>query len=245
MKSSSNLRHRKDSTSEDSRPSRVGWLMTLGLCIVAGVWPSAGLAQPSTLTNYSVSLSIPDNDPSGISSTKTFSSGITFMSNLKVTLQISGDYNGDLYAYLTHGSGFTVLLNRVGRTAADPFGYADSGFDVTFDDSAANGDIHSYQATSDPAGGTLTGIWAPDGRNIDPANAFDTTPRSTFLNSFAGMDPNGDWTLFIADLSPAGTSVLDNWGLEAVGVVPEPATWGLLLFGSGALVMLARRRRGA
>ena len=32
-----------------------------------------------------------------------------------MTLNLSGGWNGDLYAYLVHNSGFAVLLNRVGR----------------------------------------------------------------------------------------------------------------------------------
>src|SRR2546423_205875 len=57
---------------------------------------------------------IPDGSLNGLSDTRTLS-GISQpqISDVKVTLNLSGGYNGDLYAYLSHGStGFAVLLNR-------------------------------------------------------------------------------------------------------------------------------------
>ena len=75
-------------------------------------------------------------------------------------LQLSGGYNGDLYANVQHGSGMSVLLNRVGVTDGEPFGYDDSGMNVTFADSAA-ADIHYYQAAASP-GITGGASWQPD-----------------------------------------------------------------------------------
>ena len=52
---------------------------------------------------------------------------IVSLTSVVISASISGTpdadpraFNGDLYAYLTHGSGFSVLLNRVGRTARRP-----------------------------------------------------------------------------------------------------------------------------
>ena len=50
------------------------------------------------------------------------------ITDVTVTLNISDGYNGDLYAYVAHGPGFVVLLNRVGLAASRPFGYGDAGF---------------------------------------------------------------------------------------------------------------------
>ena len=63
---------------------------------------------------------VPDGNSTGWSDTRNLS-GIAQNSilDLNVTLQLSGGWNGDLYAYLTHGTGFSVLLNRVGRTGSD------------------------------------------------------------------------------------------------------------------------------
>jgi hypothetical protein len=69
----------------------------------------------------------------------------------------------------------------------------------------AAGDIHQYRFTlsgseTTPLGGPLTGIWTPDGRVVDPDLVLNTDPRTALLGSFNGLDPNGEWTLLIADL---------------------------------------------
>src|SRR5690242_4320481 len=62
---------------------------------------------------------IPDANPTGWSDTRNvdwngqFGSGSWNITDVNVVLNVSGGYNGDLYAYLVHGSGFAVLLNRV------------------------------------------------------------------------------------------------------------------------------------
>ncbi len=99
-------------------------------------------------------VTIPDGNPTGYANVQNPGSGINVITGLTVNLNITGDplggFNGDLYAYLRHvtpgGTGFTVLLNRVGSTdATTDFGYGDSGFNVIFSDIAMNGDIHFYQ----------------------------------------------------------------------------------------------------
>src|SRR5438270_629242 len=117
--------------------------------------------------NFPVGLEIPDDAPSGLASSKIVSTPIAYITKVKATLKLSGTWNGDMYCYLVHSSGRTVLLNRVGRRAGSSLGYGDEGFDVTFDDSA--NDIHTYrlQVTADqsvPITGVLTNAWAPDAR---------------------------------------------------------------------------------
>ena len=211
---------------------------------------SAQVTTRTVSTNFSVNLAIPDNDFSGIASTKAFG-GLTlpFETNvfdLNVTLNISGDYNGDLYAYITHNSGFSVLLNRVGKTTANPLGYSDDGINIKLDDQATGRDVHNYrvtlsgnQTTPLPAG--LTGTWLPDGRNVNPDTVLDTSARTALLSSFMGLNPSGSWTLFIADLSAGGTSTLVSWGLEVT--VPEPGTVALLALGGIGLFCAARRKK--
>ncbi len=215
--------------------------LAAGGAVLAGVSANAQLATNSA--TYSVGLSIGDNDLSGLSDTRSFAALIGAITDVNVTLNISGGYNGDFYAYLTHDSGFSVLLNRPGRTAGNTFGYPDSGFSVTFDDSAAN-DIHTYRLSSNPNGGALTGDWQPDGRNIHPGMSLDTTSRDSMLSSFNGLNPNGEWTIFIADASPVGSGVLQSWSLQVIGnAVPEPGALLLFLTGIGTLVFWARKRK--
>jgi subtilisin-like proprotein convertase family protein len=211
------------------------WLVAVcGLAQFAGPSLKADIITGASNPN----VTIPDNDFSGVASTVSLSTPITSIANLSVMLNIAGGFNGDLFAYLRHGaSGFAVLLNRTGQTGANPFGYADSGFNVTFSDLAANGDIHAYANVADPAGGTLTGLWQPDGRLDSSSSA-----RGAMLNSFNGMDPNGDWTLFVADLSPLGVGKLAAWSLTIEGAgtsVATPDGGFTLAFASAALMALA------
>ena len=87
-------------------------------------------------------------------------------------------------------------LGWIGEIAGNSFGYDDHGFNITLRDDAAH-DVHTYRDFSIPGAGLpLVGEWQPDARNGDPASAS----RSLFLSSFQGLDPNGQWTLFAADL---------------------------------------------
>lgn len=208
------------------------------------------LPQPSLhaqhTENYSFTIGqiIPDNDPTGLNSTQTLSSLIGSITNVQVTLTIAGGLNGDYYAFLLHstggGDGFSVLLNRVGRTSGNSDGYADTGFTtVTFDGSAIN-DIHLYQSVSNPGGGPLVGgTWTPDGRETDPLSVLDTDMRTALLSSFNTLDASGDWTLFIVDNAQFGQGTLVSWDLQITGI-PEPTTWAA---GMLALSLVAMRRR--
>lgn len=195
---------------------------------------TAAYAATSATPTFVVSTAIPDNSPIGIANTRAVTSNITSITGIEVSLSLTGGWNGDLYAYLSHAGGFSVLLNRPGRSLAVPDGSGSANLNVLFTDTATL-DLH----TTIPGSGPVTGIYQPDARNVDPASALDTSPRSAFLNSFAGLDANGDWTFFIADISPGGTAVLQSWNLTITGI-PEPTT-GVLLVGS-ALLLLKRRR---
>jgi hypothetical protein len=82
--------------------------------------------------------------------------------------------------------------------------------------------------TTPAPGAPLMGTWQPDAREVDPGLVVDTDPRSAFLSNFTGLNANGTWTLFLADLESGGTSALDSWGLEITGV-PEPQQYALTI----------------
>jgi subtilisin-like proprotein convertase family protein len=170
------------------------------------------------------SLVIPDGSSAGISDTRTFSIAAEQLTSLSVTLDLSAQYNGDLYGYLVHDDRIAVLLNRSGSTTSDRFGYSDSGFQVTLSDNPIDPDIHRYRLVSQPGTGLpVTGTWQADGRLVDPDAVVDSDLRLGTLSVFAGCNPNGDWTLYLADLSAGAPSSLNSWRLD-VTAVPEPVT---------------------
>lgn len=195
---------------------------------------------------------IRDYDANGYQDSRTLSGMAGPIADVNVTLSISGGFNGDLYAWLSHGTALSILLNRVGRSSTNGVGYGDAGFGMdtqpsrfTLDDQAGQ-DVHFYRAGGYTlnASGQLTGVWQPDGRALDPespASSFDTASRSNGLGVFNGLDPNGEWILFVADVSQGNISTLTEWGLE-ITVVPEPSAFSLAIVGAAA-VMISRRRR--
>jgi hypothetical protein len=183
---------------------------------------------------------IPDGDVSGRQNSYTFDGILdSEISGVTITFDVSGGYNGHLYAYLQHGTGIAFLLNRVGVGSSDPFGASGSGLSGLVLSSSAGNNIHFN------LGSGTTGTFAPDGRSIDPlspASAFDETPSGNALSTFNGASANGNWTLFFSDVvTGGGTPALTSWSLE-ISTVPEPVNVALGAFGLGAAgVGLGRR----
>jgi subtilisin-like proprotein convertase family protein len=163
------------------------------------------------------------------------------ITDVSVTLNLSGGWNGDLYAYLVHNSGFAVLLNRVGRSGTSGPGYGSTPMNVRLDDAGALGDIHTYGGgalTPPGVSPTLATSYQPDGRNVDPLTGnLSTAARTALLSSFNGLNTSGGWTLFIADVSGGDVSTLNSWtlGITEIAAVPEPAS---LIEGSMAVLFL-------
>jgi hypothetical protein len=160
---------------------------------------------------------------------------LTEIQSVTVALNFNGGWNGDLYAYLVHGTGFAVLLNRPGRDTGTPDGASSVGMTIVLDDAAAS-DIHTGIPMS---GGVVTGTWQPDGRTTDPLLVVAADSRTALLSSFSGLDANGNWTLFVADQSAGHVATLESWSLTVTGI-PEPSV--LLLAGIAPLGLLRRRR---
>ena len=211
--------------------------------LLSAVLLSVSLSAQAALYSYTFSSgfqnggNIPDDNLSGWSDTHTLSGISDSITSVSVTLNLSGGYNGDLYAYLSYGGTKIVLLNRVGvGTGSEPtysFGYSGAGFSsLVLQDGGVNGDIHIY------GGGVGTGTYSADGRDVSPvvnnsadATALYGTSRATLNGTFGGMNANGDWTLFFADASGGGgTSQLTGWSLDIITAVPEPVALALVVF---------------
>jgi subtilisin-like proprotein convertase family protein len=218
----------------------------LGITAGMMVWAGAALAQTSeTNFTFTVNQLVPDANRNGMFMMTNLNITGGVISNVAVSLDISGGYNGDLYAFLSGpNGGFAVLLNRVGvSNDASSFGYGNHGFDIALSDTAAN-DVHYYQSGGYTTNGSgqLTGTWVPDGRNIVPQSAptlFGSTAPTALLSSFVGTNPNGGWTLFLADLSVGSQSQLLSWSLD-ITTVPEPSVWAFGIMGLGLLAGMGK-----
>jgi len=187
--------------------------LMMGL-LLAGVF-----SVQATLFTAAPGAAIPDNNPSGYVSTIAVSGLETLLSSVNVQLNLSGGYNGDLYAYVTYDGQLVTLLNRVGTGGGNTYGYADAGLNITLSDSGtANGNIHNYQTVGGYAGLISGGgVFLPDSGGV------------TFGGAYQYLNPNGTWALFIADLSAGSQSTLVSWSLD-ITAVPEPVNLALGMF---------------
>lgn len=211
--------------------------------------------QGAVYTFDPINQAIPDESGAGMANIQQLTGLSGVISQVRVSLWISGvgegAFNGDLYATLQHsdgtGTGFAVLLNRAGRSTLDDLGYADNGFQVTFDDGGGAANIHDYQASGPvfTGAGALEGSWGSDGRDQDPDLVLgDVDVPTALLSSFMNLDPNGRWILFLADLEKGGEARLDKWSLELETIpIPEPGAWWLVS-GLGLVAFALARRRG-
>ena len=201
--------------------------LTMALLAFCGAAHGALVYDQTNSSGFANSGYVPDNNPSGWANSQTVSglaSGL-HITDVRVGLNLSGGWNGDLYGYLQYqpaGGGsatLLVLLDRVGDPGISG-GYGDTGFSVMLSDAGAH-PIENYQSFSYSTSGSgqLQGTWqANDG-------------SATFAGTFGSLDPNGTWTLFLADRATGDQSQVTSWSLQ-LEAVPEPTTWALLGFGT-------------
>lgn len=166
---------------------------------------------------------IPDGSPIGATFRGVISDipgGVT-VAGLTVGLQLSGGYNGNLYAYLVSPNGSMVVLMNQPGTAINSFGAGGAGMNITLSDSSGN------NLQNEIGGGILSGTYHAAGS----------------LANFNGTPAAGTWTLFFSDLtSGGGTSTVSSWSLD-VTAVPEPIEMALGAFMASFILIKILRLR--
>lgn len=188
---------------------------------------------------------IPDGNASGWVGKGLVSFGVRApVLDVDVLIRLSGvngdGFAGDLYAWLQHDTGFCVLLNRPGRETTRSAGFANDSLVVWLDDQAST-DIHvAAAAASNPLA-----HFQPDGRTADPDEVTGDSARFQSLADFNGLDANGEWILFVADVAGGGQMKLDGWSLEiALDLQSIPDGGAPLLLAMGVLIACSRRTSG-
>ena len=196
------------------------------LLLLTATWAQATL----TLSQQFGGGTIPDGNPVGVAfgGNFTYAGASDTVLGVSVTLDITGGYNGSLYAYLVHDGTVVMLLNKPGATSGNPFGAPGSGMSsVTLADGSSGSSvtINSYPNTTVTISGDVQTATESPGVAFTGAYKADGT-----LGDFVGSSADGSWTLFFADLtSGGGTSTLNTWNLNLT-VVPEPVFLALLTF---------------
>lgn len=211
------------------------------LTVIALMTAASASAGIFTFSSGTLNTTIPDGNPVGIASTINVSGvGNIFSSgdNVSMTLNISGGNNGDLYAYLSYDGQIVTLLNRPGMSPGNPVGFTGAGFSVTLSD-GSYGNINTSAETS---GAQVTGTFNAAGPGNVAAGAAGANASVAF-QSYNGLNPDGGWVLFVADMSGGdiSQSVLNSWSLT-FSAVPEPVNVALGAFGLLFVATIVVRR---
>jgi len=180
--------------------------------------------------------------------------------SFRVYLNIEGapaTYSGSYYITLTapaqDGNLLTAtILNRPGMGEVTG-GYPDNGLNITlFDGVDPNDssitDIHWYRNDSlytVNSVGQVTGTYKSDGRSIsaddEHADLYVTAARDSSMAIFQGINPNGEWTLAVLDMTDVGIGTLKSWGLDFTPI-PEPSQYAMVV-GAGLMAFGFYRNR--
>jgi subtilisin-like proprotein convertase family protein len=165
----------------------------------------------STTSSGAVAVSIPDNNPAGVTNAIAVS-GIpagAVITNIAVNFSISHPADGDLVLNLKAPNGNVLnLVNQKGGSGAN--------FVSTY--------IASYPGLPavPAAGAPFTNMYAPDGvLSVGPTGLV-----SNVIN-FAGLfaTPNGTWTLAASDAIAGNTGLITNWTVTIYYLTADNITW--------------------
>jgi len=140
-------------------------------------------------------VAIPDNDPTGVTSTLTVSDDVV-LTDLDVNLDIAHSWIGDLTVTITSPAGTAVTV--VDNIGGPGFGCSEDNIMVTLDDDAA-------EAVQDQCASPIEGTFSP----LNPLAVFN------------GENTMGDWLITVSDGAGGDTGTINNWGIEFTSVNPN------------------------
>jgi len=143
---------------------------------------TTGAAEILEYSSNNLQLEIPDNNNQGISTTIDIPDNFD-ISNLRVMLNITHSFIGDLEIILTHPDNETIYLTQAtGREGQNLL-------DVLFDDNASKNFLTAIPPFSDAY------------RPFEP------------LATFNNLNSKGEWTLTVADKAAEDIGFLNNWNI--------------------------------
>jgi subtilisin-like proprotein convertase family protein len=180
-------------------------------------------------------LAIPDDDPTGVSSTISVPDGFA-ISKLAVVVVMDHTWVGDLIFTLTGPDGTTITLaDRPGTD--DPSLDAGDSSNLSTDHPLFFGDLSPIPAEMMGAGSCT---------NTDSVIGLDChrwyAPDQSLSDAWVGSSAFGDWTLSVSDNEGLDLGTLDGW-LIAFNYQAVPVPAAVWLFASGLFALVARRRR--
>jgi extracellular elastinolytic metalloproteinase len=151
-----------------------------------------GLITFTDSQSSSPSLSIPDNNPTGATTTFTVTNNLV-ITDLNVDINISHTYVGDITVTIKSPNGTTaVIIDRPG-VPASTFGCGGNDVLATFDDEAAI-PVETQCAGTVP---TISGLIIPQ----NPLSIFD------------GENTLGIWELNVFDSAGGDSGTINSWGI--------------------------------
>jgi uncharacterized repeat protein (TIGR01451 family) len=156
-------------------------------------------------------IAIPDHGPASPYPSTISVSGLTGLVG-KVTVSLNGVTHGfpdDIDIILVSPTGQKVVL--MSDTGG---GHSITNVNLSFDDSASSGLPDSSQIDS----GTYKPTDFEPGDNFPPPAPAGTV--STFLSAFNGLNPNGNWSLYVVDDATGDSGSISSWSLAITTITP-------------------------
>ncbi len=139
-------------------------------------------------------LSIPDNNPTGVSHTMNIPASANIL-DMDIYVNATHTWVGDLRFVVSHNATNATIIDRPG-VPASTFGCSGNDYDVTVNDEGPDGNIETQCADAPAIFGDRVGG--------DP-------PNSSLLAAYDGMDITGDWTITVSDHAGGDTGTLVEW----------------------------------